>query len=118
MKHTPEPWEWNTHGVQPATNFKQVRFDDYQRARRCVNACAGMDDPETVIGLMKSIPVGKDYGPDLSSLFKEMEKLKAQREELLEALEMAAAVMTACDAPKSPQRQVRELIAKMKGTNP
>jgi hypothetical protein len=55
MKHTPEPWEWNTHGIQPATNFKQVRFDDYQRAKSCVNACAGMDDPAAEIQRLRAI---------------------------------------------------------------
>jgi hypothetical protein len=61
----------------------------------CVNACAGMDDPAV-----------------------EIERLRAERTELLEALQMATAVMTACDAPKVSQKTVREVIAKMKGTNP
>lgn len=37
----PTPWTETTHGTQPANNFKQVPFEDYDYARRCVNACEG-----------------------------------------------------------------------------
>jgi hypothetical protein len=66
MKHTPEPWEWNTHGIQPATKFKQVRFLDYQRAKSCVNACAGMDDPAAEIERLRDME--KNIAPILQTV--------------------------------------------------
>lgn len=45
MTHTPEPWHASTHGIQPASNFKQVPFQDYARACKCVNALSGVENP-------------------------------------------------------------------------
>ena len=110
MKHTPEPWEWNTHGIQPATKFKQLTFLDYQRAKICVNACAGMDDPAA-----------------------EIERLRAERVELIAGLEQ----LIAWDKKYPPQKiyphsqaaaitneltaiviNAKAAIEKTKGTNP
>jgi hypothetical protein len=82
---------------------------DLERAVKCIEACAGMDDPQVAINQMA-------YERDKAK--QERNKAEAQRDELLEALKMAAAVMTACDAPEVSQKTVRELIAKMKGINP
>ena len=71
MKHTPEPWEiygrYGDHGrivgegdrhiagtMGYSSNIRsgEVRAENQANARRiveCVNACAGIEDPETVI---------------------------------------------------------------------
>jgi hypothetical protein len=48
-KHTPTPWGENTHGIQPECRFKQLSFDDYNRAAECVNACADVENPAELI---------------------------------------------------------------------
>ena len=45
-KHTPEPW------AEPDANHCDTRLIplvDYKRARVCVNACAGIEDPAEAI---------------------------------------------------------------------
>ena len=45
-KHTPEPWP------EPDVNHcgtRLIPLADYQRARICVNACAGIEDPAEAI---------------------------------------------------------------------
>lgn len=49
QKHTPEPWPAFTDICQPATPHPEspaiaiLSWDDYIRARACVNACAELD---------------------------------------------------------------------------
>lgn len=49
QKHTPEPWPAFTDICQPATPHPEspaiamLSWDDYIRARACVNACAGIE---------------------------------------------------------------------------
>jgi hypothetical protein len=109
MKHTPEPWSKEDFQRFPFTDITQrgLQIEDFAHSVACVNACAGMGFEEI-----------EDVGNTYRRLVAETLRAEAQRDELLEALEMAAAVMTACDAPEEAQLQVRELIAKMKGTNP
>jgi len=41
--HTKEPWaEYKYKPRQPASEFVVMSQDDYERARACVNACAGV----------------------------------------------------------------------------
>lgn len=49
-----ELWNDSSHGVQPATNFKQVPPEDYYRAMECVNALAGIENVEEFVRLAKS----------------------------------------------------------------
>jgi hypothetical protein len=125
MKHTPEPWEFKDTemkitgagdwfglqviaNVSPKMSFTKGMGTQCANAARivaCVNACAGMDDPQVAINQMA-------YERDKAK--QERNKAENQCEELLEALEMAAAVMTACDAPEVSQKTVREVITKMK----
>lgn len=59
-KHTPEPWAHFIECCEPATphpdsdGFVGLGFDDYERARACVNACSGMEDPSVFIAGLKS----------------------------------------------------------------
>jgi len=46
-------WNDSLHGVQPATNFKQVPPSDYYRAMECVNAMAGIENPAEFVELAK-----------------------------------------------------------------
>lgn len=52
MSHTPEPWpepKWIPNIHSPWRIYATASFDnleDAQRAVTCVNACAGMADPE------------------------------------------------------------------------
>ena len=152
-KHTPEPWykfdegnnifssnghvsEISGHETHPALDISNAA-----RIVACVNACAGMDDPakymegvrileKTYYDLQAEKAILRNERDELLSALEmasavmtacdALKKaiLRNERNELLEALEMAAAVMTACDALKSAQEQVRQTIAKMKGTNP
>jgi hypothetical protein len=126
MKHTPEPWGKEDFQIFPFTDITQrgLQIEDFARSVACVNACAGMDDPETVIRWMKSIPVGKDYGPDLSSLLKEMEKLKAERDEIMLCLKQLMSIVdihssaTDNDFAWAEMGYARKIISKMKGINP
>lgn len=51
-KHTPEPWSETPNiidqvGTYPC--YTPMSLEDYKRSAHCVNACAGMDDPEARI---------------------------------------------------------------------
>jgi hypothetical protein len=151
MKHTPEPWELRKmHGtemwgakshISDWFLFEFALEKDAARIVACVNACVGMDDPakymegvrileKTYYDLQAEKAILRNERDELLSALEmasavmtacdALKKaiLRNERNELLEALEMAAAVMTACDALKSAQEQVRQTIAKMKGTNP
>lgn len=71
-KHTPEPWPNFIDVCYPASphpdsdGLVDLNFNDYYRASKCVNACAGMADPAA-----------------------EIAELKRQRDELLAALGVA-----------------------------
>ncbi len=73
-KHTPEPWPHFVDVCCHATlhpesyGLAKLGFSDYHRAMKCVNACAGMEDPAADIA-----------------------ELKQQRDELLSAAKLAIA---------------------------
>ena len=53
LKHTPEPWPRNSpYGILPEESRLAPR--DYERARKCVNACAGIN-PEAVEDMRKAL---------------------------------------------------------------
>lgn len=89
-KHTPEPWPPFIDVCEPATPHPDsdgivcLGFDDYRRARTCVNACAGMRNDELEGGLLIGVMQVK------------IDLLESQRDELLEA---AKAVVTRWDTP-------------------
>ena len=107
MKHTPEPWELRKmHGtemwgakshISDWFVFEFALEKDAARIVACVNACAGMDDPAA-----------------------EIERLRAERGELLAALENLIAWANIKDG--SPSQQLRDdamtAIAKAKGVTP
>ena len=61
QKHTPEPWppfaeHVEINGVndgEAPTPYHLLKRADYERARACVNACAGMDDPAAEIAKLR-----------------------------------------------------------------
>lgn len=62
-KHTPEPWDSDTHPMTQVTPHPDcdggwiLDVDDILRARACVNACAGMDDP--VHGIRETVALAE-----------------------------------------------------------
>lgn len=45
---TPEPWDARTHAF-PHERFVELERPDYERARACVNALAGIPDPAAAL---------------------------------------------------------------------
>lgn len=106
-KHTPEPWCTNGReiGDEPMMYTKisnSISGNSYEEAEAnahrivaCVNACAGMGDPEMVVRMMKGIKVASskvtDEGAAITFDFSEaveiMNEMAKQRDELLAALE-------------------------------
>lgn len=84
-KHTPEPW--------PDVPVPVLTQEDYDRARECVNACAGMDDPAAAIraarealrGLLTTdtywiddcIERANDGDDDADALWKQIQKARS-----------------------------------------
>jgi hypothetical protein len=112
-KHTPEPWLVNFNSMSVPTisaKYERIALVDTcggygpANARRivaCVNACAGMADPEAEIDKIKAerdashaaemawerammAAIGED---GIKSVSEAIAKLKAERDELLAALE-------------------------------
>lgn len=124
IEHTPEPWHV---GVRTAHSKRDIYGpqgsivaladgvftslpEAQANARRivaCVNACAGIDDPEKYIALAKA-------------LADETHKLVAQRDELVAALDRAAVMLervtrrggfvVGCDAAA---KEARAALAKL-----
>ena len=88
--HTPEPWPPFIDVCEPATPHPDsngivcLGFDDYRRARACVNACRGLGTDEL-----------EQHGL-ASAVGYELIELTRQRDELLES---AKAVVTRWDTP-------------------
>ncbi len=86
-KHTPEPWPPFIDVCEPATPHPDsneivcLGFDDYRRARTCVNACRGLSTDEL-----------EQHGL-VSAVGTEIMELEKQRDELLETLEAAVKQM-------------------------
>lgn len=79
-KHTKEPWPFFADWAEPSTPHPEsepivrLGYDDYQRARYCVNACQGVSNGQlTLTSVIGAI-----------LMLKEAEQ---QRDELLAALE-------------------------------
>jgi len=71
MSHTPEPWSF---GYVPPLEANE------HRAIACVNACAGMADPEAEIEVMRS---------KVRRLQDELRNVREQRDKLIVALSKA-----------------------------
>lgn len=56
-KHTPEPWHKPELPNGEASDIKwvEMKLVDYVRAVACVNACAGMEWPESTIRAAKEV---------------------------------------------------------------
>lgn len=53
--HTKEPWTPLPTTMKGKTRFVEINADDYERARACVNAMSGIDDPEAFVSRSKAI---------------------------------------------------------------
>lgn len=82
MTHTPTPWELDeTHFLHALNeNMVVVPLVDYERARACVNACEGMQDPwADILAMSTDLSVGKSIMDEKDT---EIAKLKARVAEL------------------------------------
>lgn len=102
--HTPEPWELEIqrthyypepfiiHKGKPVFRYNTWESsDDAKRAVACVNACAGMEDPE-----------------------KEIEKLRADKQVLVDALEICRQGTERCSDTADIAYIAREALAKVR----
>lgn len=142
-KHTPEPWvQWegtdsiyageiikNTPSVLTGNyvrvadcdmfdNTWEVNAANTKRIVACVNAFAGVSDPEMFMRLMKGVKVKEnkvtDNGVlitfDVEQAIQQLNDLKAQRDELLDALRDAERYL--CDGEGEPTRAILGKYAK------
>ena len=98
--HTPEPWPPFIDVCEPATPHPDsneivcLGFDDYRRARTCVNACRGLSTDEL-----------EQHGL-VSAVGTELMELEKQRDELLSLVEEFATEMQECyDWPDTSSSQ-------------
>jgi hypothetical protein len=114
-KHTPTPWEVDQLAVSSVNepldggdiiceaptgyDHSMIRWDaNASRIVQCVNACEGMDDPESTISVLKNsqreylltrsllIDTELSNDRDRNELCNEIESLRADKAELIEAL--------------------------------
>lgn len=80
IKHTPEPWPFFVDWAEPSTPHPEsepivrLGYDNYQRARYCVNACQGVSNGQLAL-------------TSVSGAILMLKEVEQQRDELLEALE-------------------------------
>ena len=86
QKHTPEPWPHFIEWCEPATphpdsdGFVGLGFEDYQRARACVNACRGLPTDE-----LEQSGLAGAFGNQMLELEQQRDHIQALADELLEA---------------------------------
>lgn len=83
--HTPEPWP-TYDGTMPIV----INVTDYERARACVAACAGMSDPEAEIAWLRERAQSvNEYAERMHAQCNELERerdaVRAERDALLTA---------------------------------
>jgi hypothetical protein len=96
MKHTAEPWELvkhigsNLYGGRASSSgwflFENAIEKDAARIVACVNACAGMEDPETVMNIIRSFKIQIDGRINLSEILQELAWLKVENNALQEQI--------------------------------
>ena len=115
-KHTPEPWPFFVEWAEPSTPHPEsepivrLSYDDYQRARYCVNACQGVSNGQLAL-------------TSVSGAILMLKEAEQQRDELLAALEDAVETiewMNGCSSPAvdEVEKAIREgnsAISKAKG---
>ena len=62
MNHTPEPWREHTRETlqSSAAGCAWLKLEDYERARACVNALAGVADPAAEVARLRESERGAD----------------------------------------------------------
>lgn len=112
-KHTPEPWVIGSSNSIWANGLVQAQAMSNANAARivaCVNALEGIDNPASFVEVVKKLELDA------------YEKMKAQRDELLAALEGIIDFTTPEFAEKwgfGPQRHTaKNTVLKAKGGQP
>jgi hypothetical protein len=116
--HTPLNYSETTGKIYDIDNMVvaiPVREDVGKHIVSCVNACAGFSDPELVIRWMKSVTVKDGYMPDFGTVLKEIEQLKAERDEMLAVLKSFPGFTDDATVGDPWAENMRKVIAKVKG---
>ena len=124
--HTPEPWaEYGLSGGrylagQPGQIITDCyapgsqRAADMARAMACVNACAGMSDPEARIAALRACE--QEQGQFLVEMVRERDALRAERDAIASALEQLIEVAQECDSwesfPSGPLERACAALAR------
>ncbi|MGU5533959.1 hypothetical protein [Aeromonas caviae] len=89
-KHTQEPWPFFVEWAEPSTPHPEsepivrLSYDDYQRARYCVNACQGVSNGQlTLTSVSGAILMLKEAEQQRDELLAALEKLSGDVEALM-----------------------------------
>ena len=85
-KHTPEPWPEPMAEYSTTPITKTISLSDYLRARACVNALAGVVEPEKYITMLKRDAIYVDDPEGVAMIEDELKQLRADIEVLRDAL--------------------------------
>ncbi|MGS3183068.1 hypothetical protein ACB288_04880 [Aeromonas taiwanensis] len=100
-KHTQEPWPFFVEWAEPSTPHPEsepivrLSYDDYQRARYCVNACQGVSNGQLAL-------------TSVSGAILMLKEAEQQRDELLAALEEAKSVLSSINTGRQHKVEVED----------
>lgn len=100
-KHIPEPWPFFVEWAEPSTPHPEsepivrLSYDDYQRARYCVNACQGVSNGQLAL-------------TSVSGAILMLKEAEQQRDELLAALEEAKSVLSSINTGRQHKVEVED----------
>ena len=119
MKHTPTPWRYTgtidsehvqkcqlvlqARAINPANIAKIIPCmgmsaeeveANAARIVACVNACAGLEDPETVIRMMKSVKIDPENTRPFGTALEEFQQAKKQQAELITLVKQMTTYLT------------------------
>jgi hypothetical protein len=109
-KHTPEPWNYNDDMQFSKLHEGAIilKREDAIRAFKCVNACAGIEDPSAGV-----VPRAElDNATEMAFRYKQ------QRDELMALLEAFTGFTDDATVGDPWIESVRNAIAKVKGGQP
>lgn len=128
-KHTPEPWQRGITHELHASQYELTIYD-FERAVACVNHCKGATNEELDARSHEDLMhIIENEARDNGVLEHEIERLKAERDDLMQALEFAdieieamfktpASVEQDIAYIKQVQGDIRKAIQKAKGGKP
>lgn len=121
QKHTLEPWPHFVTWCEPSSphpgseGIVRLGFEDYRRARACVNACVGVTNGELAMTAM-SVVLAR-----MNETERQRDHLQAQVDELLEELTITlGSLKEICSVrkiswPESTIRRAESAITKITG---